>query len=107
MLCKALSISTKFCISRLVFCYASHVLAWISSTKDKSCSSGILSISKSVGNSLLSLVAALKDLSNAGGVLSMPKNVFIVFTPPNLSLTVFATKSLSVCFVKGSHLSPL
>ena len=37
----------------------------------------MLSICKSVGSSLLSLLAALKDLSNAGGVLSIPKNILL------------------------------
>ena len=107
MLCRVLSIPKKSRISRSVFCDASRVLAWISSTKDKNFSSGIFSISKSVGNSRLSLVAALKDLSSAGGVLSMLKKFSIMFTGPNLSPKVFGAKSLSVCFVKGTHLSPL
>ena len=64
----------------------------------------MLSICKSVGSSLLSLLAALKDLSNAGGVLSIPKNFFIVFTPPNLSLQDFGAKNSPACFVTG--LSP-
>ena len=67
----------------------------------------MLSTSISVGNSPLSLVAALKDLSDEGGVLSTPKKLFIVFTPPNLSLRVFRVKNSPVYFVKGTHLSPL
>ena len=107
MLCEALSIPKNCRMSRLVLDDASRVLAEMSSTNDKSSSSGMLSISKSVGNSLLSLVAALKGLSNAGGVLSTPKKIFIVFIPSNLSLKAFCAKNSPVCFVKGSHLSPL
>ena len=84
MPCRALSVPKNSGISRLVVCDASRVLAWISSTKDESSSSGILSISKYVGNSLLSLVVALKDLSSGGGVLSTPKKLLIVFTPLNI-----------------------
>ena len=73
MLCKALSILRNSHISRSVFCDTSRVLASISSTKYESSSSGILSISKSVGNSRLSLLAVLKYLSSAGGVLSTTK----------------------------------
>ena len=67
----------------------------------------MLSISKSAGKSLLSLLAALSGLSSKEDVLSMPKNFFIVFTPPNLFLKVFGTKNSPVCFVKETHLSPL
>ena len=66
MFCTAVSILSNCCISRSVFCDASRVLTWISSTKDESSSGGMLSICKSVGNSPLIIVAALKDLSNAG-----------------------------------------
>ena len=59
----------------------------------------------SVGNSCLSLV--LKDLYNAGSISSMPRKFFIAFTPPNLSLNVFGARNPPVCFVKGTHLSPL
>ena len=48
MLCKALSIPRNSRISSLVFCDAPRVLTSMSSTKDESCSSGMLSISKSV-----------------------------------------------------------
>ena len=37
----------------------------------------------------------------------MPKKFFIVFTPQNLFLNVFGAKDSPVCFVKGTHLSPL
>ena len=37
----------------------------------------------------------------------MPKKFFIVFTPQNLFLNVFGAKDSLVCFVKGTHLSPL
>ena len=67
----------------------------------------MLSICKSVGSSLLSLLAALIDLSSEGGVVSIPKNFFIAFIPPNLSLKVFGAKNSSVCLVKETHLSPL
>ena len=76
MLCKALSIPRNSCILRSVFYDASPVLTWMSSAKDKSSFRGICSISKSVGNSPLSLVAALKDLSNAEGVSSKLKTLF-------------------------------
>ena len=45
MLCKALSIPKNSHMSRLVFSDASRVLTRISSTKDESSSSGMLSIS--------------------------------------------------------------
>ena len=107
-LCKALSNPKNSRIStRSIFCDASRVLTLITSTKDESSPSGIFYISKSVGNSVLSLVAALKDLSSGGAVLSIPKKLFIVFTAPNLSLKVFCGKSSTVYFVKGTHLSPL
>ena len=67
----------------------------------------MLSNSKSVGKLLLSLLAALSDLSSKGGVLSIPEKIFIAFIPPNLSLKFFGAKSSPVCFVKGTHLSPL
>ena len=78
-----------------------------SSVDDESTCKGILSICKSVGNSALSLVAALINLFSEEGVVSIPKKFFIAFTPPNLSLNVFGRKKLSVCFVKGTHQSPL
>ena len=53
ILCKALSIPKNSRISRSVFCDAARILTWIPSIKDESSSSGILSISKSVGNSVL------------------------------------------------------
>ena len=106
-LCKALSNPKNSRISRSIFCDASRVLTWITSTKDESSPSGIFYISKSVGNSVLSLVAALNDLSSGGAVLSIPKKLFIVFTAPNLSLKVFCGKNSTVYFVKGTHLSPL
>ena len=81
MLCKALSITRNLRMSRSVFCDASRVLAWMSSTKDKSSPSDILSICKSVGKSAVSLVAALIDLSGEGGVASIPKPFLIAFTP--------------------------
>ena len=90
MLCKALSIPRNSRMSRSVFCDASHVLRWISSTKDESSSSGILSIGKSVGSSALSLFAALSDLSSEG---YLPNFFFLAFIPPNLSLKVFGAKS--------------
>ena len=89
---KALIIPRNCRISRSVFCDASHVLARISSTKNESSSSGMLSISKSVGNSRLSLVATVKDPSKTGGALSVPKKV--VCTPSNLPLRVFGVKNL-------------
>ena len=92
MLCMALLIPKHSRISRSVFFDACCVLTWISSTKDESSSSGMLSIPKPVGNSLLSLVAALKDLSSAGGILSMDKRILIVFTPPNLVEEKFLVK---------------
>ena len=61
----------------------------------------MLSISKSVGNSLLSLDAVLNDLYSAGGVLSIP-----VYST-DLSFKVFGAKNWPVCFVKGTHLSSL
>ena len=64
----------------------------------------MLSISKSVDNSLLNLLAALINLSSEGGVVLIPKKFYIVFTSPNLSLKVFGGKNLPVCFVKGTHL---
>ena len=64
----------------------------------------MLSISKSVDNSLLNLLAALINLSSEGGVVLIPKKFYIVFTPPSLSLKVFGGKNLPVCFVKGTHL---
>ena len=91
MLCSALPILRNSCMSRSAFCDASHVLTWISSAKDKGSSSGMLSISKSVGNSLLGLDAVLNDLCSAGGVLSMP---------------VYST-DLSFKVFKGTHLSSL
>ena len=90
MVCKSVSIHKSPLISRSVFCDAPRVLAGISSTKDESSISGILSISVSVGNSRLSLVAALKDLSNAGGASS--KTLFMTFNPPNLSVNVLVLK---------------
>ena len=64
----------------------------------------MLSISKSVDNSLLNLLAALINLSSEGGVVLIPKKFYIVFIPPNLSLKVLGGKNLPVCFVKGTHL---
>ena len=107
MLCRALSIPKNSRMFMSVFSDASRVLTWISSTKPESSSGGILSISKSVSNSLLSIAAALKDLTKAGRVLSTPKKFFIVSTPSNLSLKVFDAKNSPVCFVKGTHLLPL
>ena len=52
----------------------------------------MLSICKSVGSSLLSLISALTDLSNANGVSSRLKTLFIIFNRPNISLSVFVTK---------------
>ena len=66
----------------------------------------MLSIPKSVGSSLLSLLAALTDLSGEGGVVSIPKKFFIAFIPPNLSFKVFGAKKSPVCFVKDTYLSP-
>ena len=68
----------------------------MSSAKDESSFRDILSIYKSVGSSLLSLLAASKDLSNADGVSSKLKTLFIIFNPPNLSLNVFADKNSPV-----------
>ena len=79
----------------------------MSSAKNESSFRGIVSISKSVGNSPLSFVAALKDLSNAGGVLSTPKKFLLCLPPLNLSLEAFGAKNSPVCFVEGTHLSPL
>ena len=107
MLCKALSIQRNSWISRSVFCNASCVLTRISSTKDESSSRGMLSICKSDGGLLLSLLAALIDLSSKGGIVLITKNFSIVFIPPNLSLKVFGAKNLPVYFVKETHLSPL
>ena len=70
MFCRALSIAKNSHISKLVFCDASRVITRISSAKGESSFRGILSISKSVGNSSLSLVAALINPSIADGVLS-------------------------------------
>ena len=107
MLCRALLIPENYRMSRSVFCDASRVLIQISLTSVESSSRGILSISKSVGNSRLNLLAALTDLSNAGCVLSTPKKIFIVFTPPSLSLKDFGAENSPVCFIKGTHVSPL
>ena len=107
MFCRALLIPENYRMSRSVFCDASRVLIQISLTSVESSSRGILSISKSVGNSRLNLLAALTDLSNAGCVLSTPKNIFIVFTPPSLSLKDFGAENSLVCFIKGTQVSPL
>ena len=73
-------------ISRSVFWDAPRVLTWISSTKDESSSSGMLSISISVGNATLSLVAAIKDLSSPGSVLSTyKKNFHCVYSAKSVS----------------------
>ena len=77
MLCRALLIPENNRMSRSVFCDASRVLIQISLTSVESSSRGILSISKSVGNSRLNLLAALTDLSNAGCVLSTPKKILL------------------------------
>ena len=76
-----------------VFYDVSHVLTWISSTKDESLISGILSVSISFGNSHLSLVGALKDLSNAESVSSKIKILFMIFNPTNFSPNLFAAKN--------------
>ena len=68
----------------------------ISSTKDESSISGILSISIFVGNSRLTLVAALKDMYNAEGVSSRFNTLFMIFNPPNFSLNIFADKNSPV-----------
>ena len=96
--CKTLLIPKNYLLSRSVFCDPSRVLTLISSTKDKSSSRVMLSISMYVGNSLVSLAATLKDLCSAGGVLSMPKKCFVVFTPPNLPFKVFGAKKLAYLF---------
>ena len=68
----------------------------------ESSSRGILSVSKSVGNSRLSLVATLKDHSNAGGISSKLKTLFIAFKTPTFSLSVFGAKNSPVhLLVKG------
>ena len=66
-----------------------------------------ISISMLVGNSRLSLVAALKGCSDAGGVSSVPRKYFIAESLLNLSLNIFGSRNLPVCFVEGAHLSPL
>ena len=96
MPCRALLILKSSRMLRSVFCDASRVLTLTSSTKDESSARGILSISYSVGNSRLSLVAALKGFSNADGVSSKLKTLFIIFSPPNFSLNVFAVKHSAV-----------
>ena len=74
------------CILRSVFCDASLDLTWTSSTNDKSSIGGMLSISKSAGISLLSLLAALIDLSSEGGVISIPKkNFHCIYSPKPIS----------------------
>ena len=74
MLCKALSIRRNSRMSRSVFFDVFHVLMRISEAKDESSFSCILSISKSVGNSLLSLPAALSDLLVQGVFYQYLKN---------------------------------
>ena len=99
MLCRALSIPTNSRMSMSVFCDTSRVLTRTSSAKDESSFSGMLSICKSVGSFLMSLVAALTDLSHADGVSSRLKTLFIIFNPPNFSLYVFAAKNSPVCLL--------
>ena len=96
MLCKVLSIPMNSRISRLVFCDASRVLMWISSTKGESSFRGMLFICKSVGSSFLSLLTTLIYLSNADDVLSKLKTLFMIFNPPNVSLNVFGAKNSPV-----------
>ena len=94
-------------MSRSVFRDNSRILTWILSAIDESSISGTVSISISVSISRLSLVLALKDHSNAGGVSSMPRKFSVTKIPLNLSLNIFGSKNLPVCFVKRSHLSQL
>ena len=90
MVCKTLLIPKDFCISKSVVCDASLVLTWISSAKNESSLSGILSISVPVGNSRLGFVRALKDLSNAGASF----------------INEFCSRKLPVYLVRETHFSP-
>ena len=63
-------------MSESVFCDAFRVLTWTFSTKDESSSSGILSISKSVGNLALGLLAAISDLSRER--LRLPHQTYLL-----------------------------
>ena len=58
----------------------------------------MLSICKSVGSSLLSLVAALINLFGEGGVSSRLKTLFVIFNASNFSLHVFVAKTSPVSF---------
>ena len=98
MLCKALSMPRNSPISRVLCCDATRALIRRSSTKDESFFGSMLSICKSVGSSLLSLVALLINLFGEGGVSSRLKTLFEIFNPSNFSLHVFAAKTSPVSF---------